>query len=87
MNKNNLLSQELALKIANSQKDLGGKSKVDMVYALSGEIDEERQASYDKLDPLTKLIVDRVLESEDEDEMKNNLQYVINEITNALNAL
>lgn len=87
MNRDNLLSKELAIKIANSQKDLGGKSKVDMVYALSGENDEERKACYEKLDSLTKLIVDRILDSEDIDDMQNNLQYSINEITNALNSL
>jgi hypothetical protein len=75
-----LLTSEQALKIANSQKDLGGKSQEELAKVLSDEGEAE-------LDVLSRLIAVMIGDAEDLDEAEDNLSYAIEQLTKAMVAV
>lgn len=81
--------------IADSQTDLGGKSKTDMVIALNGLKNtgdyenwiQKRLDAYLRLDNLSQLIVYTFLEHDSIIEAKDNLNYIIDNIKNVTKIL
>jgi hypothetical protein len=62
--KKNAISMNTALRVANSQVDLGGLSKKDMIKCLTFESSlDVRIESFEKLDLLSQFIVIQILSS------------------------
>ena len=84
---NRRLSKSQATSIANSQVDLGGKSKQDMITALSlpwGDSDDSLcREAMSRLDNISQLIVRVFLENETIEDAQNYLDYIHNTIKRA----
>ena len=75
---NKMLTVSQAIRIADSQFDLGVESKKKMALALTGSYNEEvRHKAYAELDPISKFIVEQILGDEDIDGAKTTTQYII----------
>ena len=80
------LSRSHAERIVETQFDLGGKSKKDMILALSGpnyyekeeDVDNMRLEAFEKLDVISQFIVFSVLDSDFETEngVKDHFEYI-----------
>lgn len=89
---NRQLSRIQAQIIADSQFDLGGKSKEDMVIALGGfagsssyeELLQGRLDAFNRLDRLTQLIILAFLEEQDLENAATTLNYNIKQIKAAI---
>lgn len=88
---NKMLTVSQAIRIADTQFDLGVESKKNMAIALTGSYNEEkRHKAYAELDPISKFIVEQILDDEDIDGAKITMQYIIRNlqaIQNKLNML
>ena len=88
------LSLEQATAVAESQFDLGGLSKKDMVIALSGckattqqeEVNIKNEA-YKRLDPFSRFIVDEMLCQDSIEESLVSIEYAIANLKSLKNAL
>jgi hypothetical protein len=69
------LSVENARQIAESQTDLGGISKADMIAALSSPSNKLRENSYNDLDKISQFIVKTILTAFDYDTAATDLSY------------
>jgi len=89
------LSRVQAKIIADSQHDLGGKSKEDMAIALGGfapakdydELLKGRIDAYERLDPLSKLIVGCFLEKQSIDQSIDSIEYAIEHLKSAVESM
>lgn len=75
---NNKISKIRSEKIAESQFDLGGVYKTDMVTALSDINNEKRLIAFNRLDVISQFIVFSVLDSEfsTPDGLKDHFTYI-----------
>jgi len=91
---NRQLSRTKAKLIVESQKDLGIKSQIDMATALGGikdaktykELLSKRIEAFERLDPLSKLIVTYFLEGSYED-AESSLNYAISNLSAAAQSI
>lgn len=89
------LSRSQANTIAESQNDLGEKSKKNMAIALGGIKDaktyegllQSRIDAFEKLDDLSKLIVTIFLENQDIDDAVNEINYCISNLKEAAESI
>lgn len=70
------LGVDTATKIAESQFDLGGKSKKDMIITLTGKYNtDQRKRAYNRLDELSKLIVSSFIKSDSLSSAQTDFDY------------
>jgi len=89
------LSRVQAKAIADSQHDLGGKSKEHMAIALGGfapakdydELLAGRISAYEKLDPLTQFIVKEFLGNQSIEQSIDNINYAIANLKSAVESV
>ena len=73
--KDRTITKKQASAIADSQKDLGKNSKMDMIIALSGQNAEARESAFNDLDELSQMIVIDILSADNLEDAENNLSH------------
>lgn len=90
------LSKDQATAIAESQKDLGGKSQKDMIIALGGarftgktyeELIKWRMDAFNRLDPLSQFLVKEFLGNQSIEQSVSSIEYATHNLKSAVESL